>query len=150
MANEANAATEANETEGHRQRSHEEAIWSIETIDACLPDYYLSIKNIEWYFGICIDRSVRNNQLGSCHICIDRSSRNNQLGSSCNNELVVINADLDKEAVEVDKANELDETNEANVADRTNLANEANEVSLSDKADDVVESDVSNKAYLAG
>ena len=85
------------------------------------------IKSSELYFGICVDRSICNNQLGSCRICIDRSSRNNQLGSSCNNELVVIDADLDKEAVEVDKANGLDETDDSNVANSTNFANKANE-----------------------
>ena len=110
----------------------------------------MSIESSEWYFGICVARSVRNNQLGSCCICIDRSSHNNQLGSGRNNEVVVIDIDLDKEAVEVDEANELDETNEANVADRTNLANEANKASLYDEADNAVESNVSNEAYLAG
>ena len=97
-----------------------------------------------------LTEAFTTNQLGSCRICINRSSRNNQLGSRHNNELIVIDADLDKEAVEVDEANELDETNEANVVDRTNLANKSNEASLSDKAKDAVESDVSNEAYLAG
>jgi hypothetical protein len=72
--------------------------------------------------------------LRSGRICFDRSGHNNQLGSGRNNELVVINADLDEEAVKVDKANGLDETDEANVADRTNFANEANKVSLANKA----------------
>jgi hypothetical protein len=107
-----------------------------------------SIKSSEWYFGICVDRSGRNNQLGSGRICIDRSGCNNQLGSGRNNELVVVDADLDEEAVKVGKANRLDETNDANVAHRTNLANKANEASLADAADDVVESDVASAADL--
>jgi hypothetical protein len=72
--------------------------------------------------------------LRSGRICFDRRGHNNQLGSGRNNELVVVNADLDEEAVEVDKANGLNETDEANAADRTNFANEANKVSLANKA----------------
>ena len=91
-------------------------------------------------FGICIDRSDCNNQLGSGRICVDRSG--------CSNQLVVVDTDLDEEAVKVGEANGLDEINEANVADRTNLADEASKTSLADAADDVVKSDVPNAADL--
>jgi hypothetical protein len=115
-----------------------------------------SVESSKRYFGICVDRSDCNNQLGSGRICVDRSSRNNQLGSAricidrsgCNNQLVVVDADLDEEAVRVDEANGLDETDEGNVADRTNLADEASKTSLANAADDVVKSDVANAADL--
>jgi hypothetical protein len=134
LANDANDVTEANETDEAINKEASDANCSIETIDECLSEYYSSIESSEWYIGICIDRSGRNNQLGSGHICFDRRGHNNQLGSSRNNELVVVNTDLHDETVEVDKANRLDETDEANVADRTNLANEANEASLASEA----------------
>ncbi len=85
-----------------------------------------SVESIKC-FGICVDRSNRNNQLGSGRICVDRSG--------CNNQLVVVDADLDEEAVKVCEANGLDEIDEANVADRTNLADEASKTSLADAGD---------------
>ena len=74
MANEANDATEANDTERPSTKKPTSPTVPLR------PLRHSSIKSSEWYFGICVDRN-------SC---------NNQLGSSCNNELVVINADLDK------------------------------------------------------
>ncbi len=65
--------------------------------------------------------------IGSGRICVDRSG--------CNNQMVVVDADLDEEAVKIGEANGLDEINEANVADRTNLADEASKTSLADAAD---------------
>ncbi len=92
---EANETDEADATEVCNEPN--EANCFIETIEACPLEYFLPIKSSEWDFGICVDRSGRNNQLGSRH--------NNQLGSSCNNQL-----GLDFKAIGVaDMANELDE-----------------------------------------
>ncbi len=76
MANEANDATEVNKTDEAEATEFCEEVnkanCSVETIEACPLEYILPIKSSEWYFGICIDRSCCNNQLGS--------GSNNQLG----------------------------------------------------------------------
>ncbi len=68
MANKANDATEANETdEAEATEVCEEASkakCSDETIEACPLDFFLLIESSERYFGICVDRSGCNNQLG--------------------------------------------------------------------------------------
>ena len=64
--------------------------------------------------------------------------------------MIVVDANLDEEAVEVDKANGLDETNEANVANIANLDNKANKASLTNEVNDAVKSDVGNKIDLSG
>ncbi len=105
MANEANDTTEANETDEAEAtevcKEANKANCSIETIEACPLEYVLPIKSSEWYFGICVDRSGRNNQLGSRH--------NNQLGSSRNNQLGLDFYIVANEAIGVaNMANELD------------------------------------------
>jgi hypothetical protein len=61
----------------------------------------LPIESSEWYFGICVDRSGHNNQLGS--------GCNNKLGSSCINQLGLDLYIVADNAIGVaDMANELD------------------------------------------
>jgi hypothetical protein len=58
----ANKASELNEL-GHDQCNCCNQVLEIIT-HFSLTKYYLLIKKGEWYFGICIDRISRNNQLG--------------------------------------------------------------------------------------
>ncbi len=98
-----------------------------------------SVESSKWYFGICVDRSNRNNQLGSSCICVDRSG--------CNNQLVVVDADLDEEAVKVDEINEVSEPNEPNKpneANETNVAIAKNNTNTVDKADDTTTDETNN------
>jgi hypothetical protein len=67
-----------------------------------------------------------------------------------NNQLVLVDADLNEEAVEVNKANGINEANGANVANRANLDNKANKASLANEANDAIKSDVANVAKMNG
>ncbi len=69
----------------------------VRVLSISLTKYCKTFSEVKGYFGIC----------------------------GCNNQLVVVDADLVEEAVEVNEANWLDETNEANVADKVVGANEA-------------------------
>ena len=78
----------------------------VRVLSISLTKYCKTFAEVKGYFGIC----------------------------GCNNQLVVVNADLDEEAVEVNEANWLDETNEANVVDEIVGANEAIRVNATNEA----------------
>ena len=79
-----------------------------------LTKYCRTIAEVKGWFGIC----------------------------GCNNQLVVVGADLDEAAVEVNEANRLDETNEANGVDKIAGANEAIDTNEANRVNAANEADV--------